>query len=437
MKTKKRDKVESIFGEDNYSFSAESMDMTKTPKSRLILSRILIFILVAVVLCLIFVPWQQSITGVGKVTVFSPMERPQNIESLISARIKDWKVKEGDMVEKGQVLLELEDVAPKFLDPNQLKRLQLQKNAVSAKRNASIASADENITRAEKKVIASKQKVEASEQNLRTTMLNLTRLEELHSKGLRSKRDLELAELADVKAKTDLKANKAMLEVAKKEFDISKLDRNKIAAETNNELFKIEVDLQNIKSRVEQRVIKAPASGQIVRLIRLGSGETVKVGERLATIVPETKDQAVELYISDHDAPLISVGRPVRLQFAGWPAIQFTGWPSVAVGTFGGRVAVIDAVDDGRSRYRILVKPDIESIESGRDEPWPSSRYLRPGAKVIGWVLLDNVSLGFELWRQFNAFPPTVQREPIEVEGRINIFDAEKGSGSNKKKRKQ
>jgi hypothetical protein len=27
--------------------------------------------------------------------------------------------------------------------------------------------------------------------------------------------------------------------------------------------------------------------------------------------------------------------------------------------------------------------------------------------------MLDTVSLGFELWRQFNAFPPSVQRGPI------------------------
>jgi hypothetical protein len=27
--------------------------------------------------------------------------------------------------------------------------------------------------------------------------------------------------------------------------------------------------------------------------------------------------------------------------------------------------------------------------------------------------MLDTVPLGFELWRQFNAFPPTVQQEPL------------------------
>ena len=30
------------------------------------------------------------------------------------------------------------------------------------------------------------------------------------------------------------------------------------------------------------------------------------------------------------------------------------------------------------------------------------------GVRANGWVLLNQVSLGFELWRQFNGFPPVV-----------------------------
>jgi hypothetical protein len=31
---------------------------------------------------------------------------------------------------------------------------------------------------------------------------------------------------------------------------------------------------------------------------------------------------------------------------------------------------------------------------------------------VVGWILLDTVSLGWELWRQFNGFPPTISAAP-------------------------
>jgi hypothetical protein len=117
-----------------------------------------------------------------------------------------------------------------------------------------------------------------------------------------------------------------------------------------------------------------------------------------------------------------------RLNFAGWPAIQFVGWPSVAVGTFAGRVRVMDAVDDGKNRFRIIVVPDEEAIRSGTDEPWPRLDQLRPGAEVNGWVLLDVVSIGFELWRQFNAFPPTINRGPISDKERPDFSQGKKKS---------
>ena len=66
----------------------------------------------------------------------------------------------------------------------------------------------------------------------------------------------------------------------------------------------------------------------------------------------------------------------------------------------------MDAVDDGTGKFRIIVVPDQEAVKNHKDQPWPSTRYLRPGSEVHGWVMLNTVSLGFELWRQFNAFPP-------------------------------
>ena len=97
-------------------------------------------------------------------------------------------------------------------------------------------------------------------------------------------------------------------------------------------------------------------------------------------------------------------GPHVRLQFEGWPAIQFAGWPSVATGTFGGKVRQIDATDDGNGRFRVLVEPE-ELVE---DDRWPDAQFLRQGNQAVGWVFLNKVSLGYELWRNLNGFPPVV-----------------------------
>jgi hypothetical protein len=108
---------------------------------------------------------------------------------------------------------------------------------------------------------------------------------------------------------------------------------------------------------------------------------------------------AVELYINGLDVALVSPGRKVRLQFEGWPVVQFSGWPSVAVGTFGGIVKIVEPNVSPNGRFRILVTQDP-------NEAWPDRHFLRFGAKAKGWVLLNTVPLGYELWRQLNNFPP-------------------------------
>ena len=70
-----------------------------------------------------------------------------------------------------------------------------------------------------------------------------------------------------------------------------------------------------------------------------------------------------------------------------------------------GRILLIDAADNGRGQFRILIEPDESAGPSGT---WPAAHYLRQGVRANGWVLLNRVRLGYEVWRQFNGFPPTI-----------------------------
>ena len=64
-------------------------------------------------------------------------------------------------------------------------------------------------------------------------------------------------------------------------------------------------------------------------------------------------------------------------------------------------------MDDGSSRFRVIIKEENQTLPTGKkDKGWPRSANLRPGAEAVGWIMLDTVPLGYELWRQFNGFPP-------------------------------
>jgi multidrug efflux pump subunit AcrA (membrane-fusion protein) len=166
--------------------------------------------------------------------------------------------------------------------------------------------------------------------------------------------------------------------------------------------------------------IRAPQDGYVIQAQRAGLGETIKAGDPIVTVQPADPEQAVELYVKANDMPLIRQGDPVRLQFDGWPALQFAGWPSVSVGTFGGRVAVLDRVSSRDGQFRVLVTPDPN------DEPWPAQ--VRMGSGVYGWAMLREVRVWFEIWRQLNGFPPSVAAPAASGDGKKAGAAGDKGA---------
>ena len=67
--------------------------------------------------------------------------------------------------------------------------------------------------------------------------------------------------------------------------------------------------------------------------------------------------------------------------------------------------------NDGTGKFRILVKPDEGS-------EWPSDPFLRQGVRANGWVMLSQVPLGYEIWRQLNGFPPVVAKNEPSGSGK-------------------
>lgn len=186
---------------------------------------------------------------------------------------------------------------------------------------------------------------------------------------------------------------------SRKTFEQASLEYARYESESAN----IKSELARIQTRLarqnSQRVFSS-ANGTILRRFSGESSVVVKQSDVIAEFVPDTNFLAVELWIDNNDFPLIKRGDTVRLQFEGWPAIQFSGWPSVAVGTFPGMVSIVDAASSVQGKFRILVIPP-------KNKSWPEKRYLVQGVRTHGWVLLNQVRLGYELWRRFNGFPPS------------------------------
>ncbi len=238
-------------------------------------------------------------------------------------------------------------------------------------------------------------------------------LERLEAERAAQQRKLESARIATQTARLDYDRRLALYNdglVSRREFEDASIRWEELKAAQAQ----AEADLQRAQVNLSRQSIQevvAPRDGTILRLAAGDIATSIKEGQTLATFIPDNVTRAVELSIDGRDIPLVQPGRKVRLQFEGWPAVQFSGWPSKAIGTFGGVVAVVDQSAKANGRFRVVV------VEDPDDQPWPDGHYIRFGAKVRGWVLLDTVRLGYELWRRLNNFPPNFASETTAANG--------------------
>jgi multidrug efflux pump subunit AcrA (membrane-fusion protein) len=220
--------------------------------------------------------------------------------------------------------------------------------------------------------------IEAGRAALAVAELDVGRLTELVREGLAAPRELELAQIKvnDYRAKL---------------------------AQSRSKATSLEIRI----NRQGAQIVGAPRDGRIQRIVAGDSATLVKEGDTIATFAPTVTQHTVELYLDGRDIPLVHRGRRVRLEFEGWPAVQFSGWPAVSRGVFDGEVHTVDAAASPNGLYRVLVVPS-----PGRP-PWPTEPTVRLGAKVRGWVMLETVTVGYELWRRLNDFPLEFNR-PID-----------------------
>ncbi len=250
-------------------------------------------------------------------------------------------------------------------DPNLLERLAAEKAQIQAQ-------------------------ISAAQSAMAIAQLDVSRSETLFREGLGSRRDYE----------------QSRIRVAEMQARLS---------EARASLNQIEVNL----SRQSVQTVRAPRDGVIQRISGGAKATLVSQGQVVATFAPTEAKRVVEVYIDGRDVALIEPGNPVKLQFEGWPAIQFSGWPSIAKGLFDGKVQSVDLASSANGLFRVIVEEDA-SVEG-----WPKEPFVRLGANARGWVLLKEVPVYYELWRQLNDFP---LQTPDQIEGSSRNSGASRNS---------
>ena len=401
-------------------------------------NRILLLFL-CIIIAIFFLPWTQNIQGKGYITTLRPEQRPQKVQSEISGRVEKWFVKEGDFVKKGDTIMKISEIKSEYFDTKlaerTLEQLNLKRNtipmyaekikALERQIAALLTEQKLKIRQATNKLMQTKIKVQSDSIAFETAKVNkkiakrqYDRVQGLYKEDLKSLKEVEeknvkfqstLVKLMATQNKWIESKNKvlnAQIEIGRVRVTyqekISKaqstlFSTNTAKLEAQSQVSKMQTTYANYSKRRDLHFVLAPQSGYINKTYQAGIGTTFKAGYPLLSIMPDTYEMAVEVYIKPIDMPLITPGVKVRLQFDGWPAIVFSGWDVISYGTYGGEITAIERFISKNGMYRVLIKPDQ------KDHAWPKGIRIGSGVRTI--ALLNDVPIWYELWRKINGFP--------------------------------
>ena len=388
-----------------------------------------------VIFIMLFMPWTQNVRGTGKVTSLYPQQRIQTLQSTIDGRLEEWYVTEGDTVKKGDTLVYISEIKDAYFDPELLERTQEQ---IDAKEQSSVAYADKinaqedqidqliqtrelKLKQLALKVESDSLKADAANIAAELARIQYVRADTLFEDGLVSRFDREKRwqKLQEMNSKA-LAANNDYAN-QQTELASTRAEYGEKIAKTRSELFSAQSGLQEVESQIAKlknqlenyRIrrsfyyVRAPQDAFVTKAIKTGIGENIKEGAPIVELMPLSYQLAVEMFIRPVDLPLISPGQKARVEFDGWPAIVFSGWPNTSFGTFPAEVFAVDNSLSPNGRYRVILRADTS------EEAWPKP--LRFGAGANGILLLNDVPVWYEIWRQLNGFPPEYYINPTPL----------------------
>lgn len=376
---------------------------------------LILAVLVALLVWAAFNPLETSVVAPGKVSAGIYKKTVQN---QYGGTIKKIYVNNGDSVNKGDLLIKLDDVEiksqlatakakyqetialvarleaqkekkqkidfPQELTNGNVRRTQLKIFTVTNKSNNKEKEITKNkISELENQISSLESAVQGKKQNLQVISKELAEQKELFKQHLVSNEQIR---------KLQKTYNSLNGEIISNSFDTAKL-KEQIAEAKNQQLLrekkfqqdilekyaKAKSDEADLKSKIiayEDKLnktnITAPVSGTVVGLNFHTVGGVIKPGEEILSIVPNNEPLIVEGKIQTKDIDKVHVGLKAKLKFPAFTVTQLDIVP--------GKVIYVSADSftekrKGTSYYKVK----IAVTDAGRKELQSKSIVLLPG----------------------------------------------------------
>ncbi|MHC2599037.1 adhesin transport system membrane fusion protein [Kluyvera sp. 1366] len=381
----------------------------RTPGSRLVLW-IVMAVLIGGVTWAHFARVEEITKGEAKIISKS---REQIIQSLEGGILAEMNVREGENVERGQVLLKIDPTRAQASYREALNKViglkatiaRLRAEAYSqplrfddeqVQKDAGVIEQETKAYQARKRALHDS--VSALQRSYELSMREIRLAEPLAARGLLS--EVELLRMRR-------QANEIQSQIVER--------RNRYQADANSELNKLELELaqtsENLIGRadvMERTTINAPVKGTVKNIRFNTIGGVIQPGEHILEIVPLEDQLLVEAKIRPSDVAFLHPGLPAT--------VKVTAYDYAIYGGLKGEVEFISPdtlKDDAKAAagrpddtyYRVMVLTDSSALNAG-GKALPiipgmiASVEIRTGEKTILDYLLKPVMKAREAFRE-------------------------------------
>ncbi|NES21350.1 MAG: HlyD family efflux transporter periplasmic adaptor subunit [Symploca sp. SIO3E6] len=286
-----------------------------------------------------------------------PAGEVQITQAETQGDIKSIEVKENQVVEAGGVIA--------YINNPNLSRLEAAKNSREA-----------NIQEDEIKLAQTKAQLEVLNQRI-LTQAGATSSEQPGDK-------------------LDFIIERALVTIAKKQpkqaqqLSTQRQNLRKRLNETNGSLRRWQNELQTIEAEISKSVVRAPATGTILKLER-NSGQRVNSGDAIAHIVPSDSPLVVKTQVYPQDISKVKTGQTVQMQVSAYPYPDY--------GTLQGTVVEMtpdtlpcnqNCVGGATAYYEVVIMPERSYLVKGgspTDDSTSNQHAIEPGMEITADII--------------------------------------------------
>ena len=322
---------------------------------------------------LIFAKTDQIVIANGEL---QPTTRVRSIKLPISGVVEEVYVKEGNLVEKDEKLLKINDDLNIETKQNLINKISLKEEELKLKKSE-----------LENSVLILKNEINEINSVLSIERYNLNKFSSVYDEGAISKIDYDAQKIKVLNYLNDLTNKNILIKVKTSELsqEIKFIQDN---------LFNYKTQLEEIEDILKYSIIKSPIAGYVYEINAKDKGFVIGANQDILKIVPQENLEAL-VFVNSKDIGFILTGQEVELNIDSYPAADFGGVDGIISFISANSRKINDRDNNLFYEVKVALNNQLIELNSGKNLP------LKPGMSLSANIKLRRLSY---LQLLFNLF---------------------------------